>query len=269
MAGPGSRHIALAFGDFEIAVTMKKAQFSRDLKTEIVDADGHKRSGGGGGGGSARKPDTDAGESRAVRLSETNVIRLPQEDLDHIAAISALNFRDMRVLESIDYRDVATERIVGSYWLEPAQGTAVALRALAEALRAAGRVLVVKWAPAGASPREHLGVVRVRGRAGRMALLLSELTFANEFAEATDSALTINAVAPSQAQIDAAEKLIDGYARTPFEAPALERESDSAVDARLALYERLLMAQFEPDEGTAVEADGESSLDELEDHAVG
>src|SRR4051812_48411399 len=104
MADRGTRNTSIAFGDYEITVAMKKAATSRDLKTELVNAHGAKATAGGGGGGGTRpKPDPERGISRAVRLSEAHVVRLPQERLEDIEKKSKDRYDTMQVIETIDY----------------------------------------------------------------------------------------------------------------------------------------------------------------------
>lgn len=230
MATKGTRNTEIAFGGFTITVSMKKAQGSRDLKTEVVDEAGKKVSMGGGGGG--RK--LPAGAERAVRLSETAVVRLPADELEAIEQESKERFEQMQVLETIDYRQVPTERIVGSYWLQPAQGSASTLALLAAALRETGKVAVVKWI---STSREKLGVIRVRGPEGHRALLLSELAFANDFLAADEDALEINNVAVEERSLKVAVGLLESFARD--DVAWVDEATDEAVDARLALFQRL------------------------------
>lgn len=234
MAQKGTRNTRIAFGSYEIAVAMKKCASSRDLKTELVDADG-KRVGGGGGGGGGRRASRE-GESRAVRISDEHVVRLPQDRLDVIEETSKARYETMQVLECIDYRQVPTERLMGSYWLQPREGTAKGLRLLADTLAEEGLVAVVKWV---ATSREKLGVIRVRHVGQdrkKVALLLSELSFANDFLEPDEDALAINDVdAPDERSLDAARRLVGAWRRERGDEHLIDTASDEAVDARLAL----------------------------------
>lgn len=232
MADRGTRNTRIAFGDYEIAVALKKCQTSRDPKTEYVNEAGETVKGSAGTRGKA--PD---GCEKAVRLSEAKVVRLPQDRLEAIAEGSKDRYESMEVLECIDYRKVPTERICGSYWMQPREGTARGLRLLAEALRASGTVAVVKWV---GTSREKLGVIRVRGREGELALLLSELAFANDFLRPDEDALAINDVDPPESRsLTAALGLVGAFARKPGDPHAIDEASDTAVDARLALIEEL------------------------------
>jgi len=237
MATKGTRNTAIAFGGFEIKVSMKKCEASRDLKTEVVDGAGQKVSMGGGGGRRTLKDD----EARAVRVSEESVIRLPQDELDAIEAKSKEDYEQMQVLETIDYRQVPTERICGSYWLQPAAGSAKGLALLAEALRQTDKVAVVKWV---STSREKLGVIRVRRETGHRALLLSELVFANDFLAADEDALEINNVTLDERSVKVAVNLIQSFARAPGGERMVDSATDEAVDARLALFERLSEAEL-------------------------
>jgi len=249
MATRGTRNTSIAFGGFEIAVSLSKAHYSRDLKTEVVDPSGKKVSMGGGGGGRRTLRD---GESRAVRISEEKVLRLPADELERIEQTSKDAYEQMQVLETIGYRQVPTERILGSYWLQPASGSAKGLALLAAALRETGRVAVVKWC---STSREKLGVIRVRGLEGARALLLSELAFANDFAFADDDALEINNVEVDERSLAVAVNLIKSFARNG--APAVDEASDEAVDARLALFALLSDAELNAQlAGMATEEEG-------------
>ena len=251
MATRGTRNTSIAFGGFEIAVSLSKAHHSRDLKTEVVDPSGKKVSMGGGGG---RRTLRD-GESRAVRLSDEKVLRLPTEALAVIEEESKGRYEQMQVLETIDYRQVPTERILGSYWLQPAQGSAKGLALLAAALRERGRVAVVKWC---SSSREKLGVIRVRGVEGSRALLLSELAFDNDFAPADEDALEINNVEVDDRSLSVAVGLIESFARQSDAPAALDDASDEAVDARLELFTCLSDADLdEALEASVDAADGQ------------
>jgi non-homologous end joining protein Ku len=253
VAGQASRTQSqvIAFGDYEIAVSLSKANGSRDIKTEYVNEAGETVTMSGGRGGS-RTPAP--GVQKAVRLTDTAVVRLPADELDVIVAESKDRWSRMRVLESMDYRQVPTERIVASYWIAPAQASTKALLMLAEGLRRSGRVLVVQWC---ASSREKLGVIRVRhpdrsnpAAAGKIALMLSELTFANDFREATPDALAINDVElDDPAVVDAAVRLIESFGRERGDERRIDTASDTAVDARIALVERL--AEQQGDEAVA------------------
>lgn len=259
MATRGTRNTTIAFGGFEIAVTMSKCQTSRDLKTEVVNDAGKKVTRGGGyGGGTTKLSD---GEQRAVRLAGDHLVRLPQPRLDEIVENSKRTFGDMEVLEAIDYRQVPTERISGSYWLQPAQGSAKTLSLLAAALRQTGKVAVVKWC---SSSREKLGVIRVRGPEGHRALLLSELVFANDFRTADEDALEINNVDLDDRSVGVAVSLIESFARGADDPALIDTASDDAVDARIALFTELAEAQTDLQLEAATEAAAGAEVFDME-----
>lgn len=250
MATKGTRTTSITFGSFEISASLVKAKKSRDITTELVDAAGVKISGGGGGyGGGRRKPNVEAGEARAVRVAGDVVIRLPQDELDAIEQESKDQWGAMQVLECIPYQQVPTERIEGSYWLQPAQGSAAGLYLLHKALGEEHKVAIVKWV---STSREKLGVIRPRWirRDGKLlrALLLSELVFANDFADPDDDVLAVNeAEAMMQERdgdahrkaVEQARNLIKAFAHERGDDKAVETASDEAVDARIALLNRL------------------------------
>ena len=230
MAAKGTRNVSLAFGDFEISVAMSKAQKSRDLKLETVDPDGKKVT-------ASRSSALPAGVelSKAVRIDSSTVVRLDEAELKAEIEASKERLPKMQVLETVDYRQVPTERIVASYWLQPAAGTARALALLDAGLRAQGRVAVVKWI---GTSREKLGVIRPRYIDGQHALLLSEISFANEFAGPDEDALSINEVQLRETEIAVASELVAGFARQPGGVKAIDEATDTAVDAQLAIFRR-------------------------------
>lgn len=231
MASTGTRNTMIAFGDYELAVSMKKCEHPRDLKTEYVDATGKKVTASRGGNGGAG-----AGLSKAVRLADESIIRLPADELEAIVEESKDAWGKMQVLETIDYRQVPTERIKGSYWLQPRAGTGKAFKLLACGLQDTARVAVVKWV---SQNREKLGVIRVRYMpAGpSVALLLSEISFANDFAGPDEDALAHNEIEVSEEAVAAASRLVKSFARRGVH--VVDEASDEAVDRRLALLERL------------------------------
>jgi non-homologous end joining protein Ku len=254
MAQSGTRSTSISFGSFELAASLVKANGSRDLKTCYVDETGAKVTAGGSRGGRA-------GLEKAVEVGG-RFVRLPAEELEAIEQASKDAFGSMRVLECIDYRQVPTERIAGSYWLQPAQGSAQGLFLLHKALADRDKIAVVKWV---STSREKLGVIRprmVRRQGGyHRALLLSELTHANDFAVPDADVLAINEAEHMLEQADgpaftraveAARELIDAFTRQPGDPKAIDTASDTAVDARLALLERL--------QGEALTAGLEASL---------
>jgi non-homologous end joining protein Ku len=235
VADRGTRATRISFGAYAISVSMKKAQHSRDLKTKIVDAVTFVPRAASGG---VTRRGPGPGE---VRVIEGTKVVLPPEDLARIEQDSKGRYEAMTVLECIDYRQVPTERIVGAYWLQPRDGTAHGLRVLYDALRAEKKVAIVQWV---ATNREKLGVIRPRLTRHGRALLLSELSFADDFSAPDDDALSINDVAqPTDGEVDAACKLVRAFAREDGTVN-VDTATDSAVNARLELAERLASADL-------------------------
>jgi non-homologous end joining protein Ku len=244
MAGRGARNTAIAFGDFQLEVSFAKTVHSREPKTEYVRDEVDPETGeavpvtstmGGGGGGSRTPAD---GVYKAVRVSDSRVIKLDPERLAAITEASVEAHPAMEVLETIDYRSVPTERIVGSYWVQPRNGTGPALKLLTQALHKTDRVAVVKWI---STSREKLGVLRPRR--GGNALMLCELAFFNDFAE-PGADVRLDDVAVTEQAVGTAIELVNAFARKRGDAPAVDTASDTAVDARLAYVEELHLAQF-------------------------
>lgn len=247
MATKGTRGTSIDFGGYEISVSFVKATRSRDPKTEYVRDEEKveaetgeiktvptKTTMSGVSGGGSRTPAP--GVYKAVRVSEDHVIRLPEDELEAIVEHSKAEYETMCVLEAIDYRQVPTERIVGSYYLQPRAGTAKGCRMLYEGLRATELCAVVKWV---SSSREKLGVLRARVVDGHKVLHLSELSFANDTLP-PDGDVSLDDVTIGDAPVAAAKALLDTFRRKRGGTDHLiDTASDSAVDARIALVERL------------------------------
>jgi non-homologous end joining protein Ku len=249
MASKGTRNTAIAFGDYEITVAMFKAETSRDPKFEKflkpgVPAPTAKR---GSSGATAAYPAVEGTDGK---------VRVPVEELEAIEEASKAQHATMRVLETIDYRQVPTERITGSYWLQPRAGTAKGLALLAHGLKNTGRVAVVKWV---STSREKLGVIRARTVEGKLALLLSELVFANDFTGPDEDTLAINDVELTGQAVHVAERLVKSFARDGEH--KIDTASDTAVDGRIALVERLRDQELDDAlAATAAAADGELAV---------
>jgi non-homologous end joining protein Ku len=271
MATKGTRGTSIDFGDYELSVSLVKATRSRDIKAEYVRDQ-------------ASKPDPDTGEVqvkpekttmtgstggtrqqapdvyKAVRLSDEKVLRLPEDRLEEIVEASKREGETMRVLEAIDYRQVPTERIVGTYYLQPRAGTAKGCRMLFEGLRETDLCAVVKWV---SSSREKLGVIRARKIDGKSVLHLSELAFANDAAEVDDD-VSLDDVEVGPKSIAAAASLLAGSRRGHGGERKIDTASDTAVDARVALVDELMDAELASalgqgaEEETSVEADTEA-----------
>lgn len=252
MATKGTKNTSISFGDFAIEVTLAKAERSRDLKTEYVNEHGAKVTVGGARGGGSRTPAP--GVEKAVRLSDTRVVRLPADEMQAIEDASRERWSAMEVLETIDYRQVPTDRITASYWLQPQNGTAQGLYLLHKGLSDTDKVAIVRWV---GTSREKLGVIRPRmvkvSGGYERALLLSEVVFANDFADPDEDVLSINDAEAMLEdgdslghlrKIETARELVLAFARQPGDEKAIETASDGAVDARLALFGRLMDEQL-------------------------
>ena len=275
MATKGTRTTAISWGVFQVAVSMKKAEGSRDIKTEYVNAQGETVLQSGERSkakGKAKKSSLANPESkihpivekpdkpdRAVRISKDTVVRLPADALDEIEETSKAMYPAMEVLETIDYRKVPTERIKGSYWLQPDQGSAKGLLLIHMALADTDKVAVVKWV---GTSVEKLGVIRPRWVNGQRAMLLSELAFANDFMAPDDDALEINNVegvdSDSPAYLSAIN-LVTSFSRPVKGGDGqIDKASNSAVDARIELMERLQEEQLDAELAAAEKVLAES-----------
>jgi non-homologous end joining protein Ku len=241
MASKGTRNTAIAFGDYEITVAMFKAETSRDPKFEKflkpgVPAPTARR---GSNGATATYPAVEGTDGK---------VRVPVEELEAIEEASKAEHATMRVLETIDYRQVPTERITGSYWLQPRAGTAKGLALLAHGLKNTGRVAVVKWV---STSREKLGVIRARTVDGKL--------FANDFTAPDEDTLAINDVELTEQAVHVAERLVKSFARDGEH--KIDTASDTAVDARIALVARLRDQELDDAlAATAAAQDGEIAV---------
>jgi len=255
----GTSNQSISFGDFAIEVAFSKTTFSRDPKTEYVRDELNPEtgevvpvtvtmSGASRGGGSGSRTVADD-VYKAVRVSPDKVLRLDPAVLEEVERQSVETWKTMTVLETIDYRSVPTERITGSYWVQPRNGTGFALALLTKALYESDRVAVVKWV---ATTREKLGILRPR-RSGT-AMMLCELAFANDFREPDEDVLLGEfADQISDAALDAAKQLVQSLGRPRGGEQRVDTASDSAVDARLTYIERLHAEQFEQAVSAAAE----------------
>lgn len=195
----------LSFGDLvDIPVGIATATSSADVKFDTATADGHKRE--------QQyvhpvhrttyfKPDEE-GELQEVELPDVvtdtvkglriggDLRRVPDSELAWAKATTKLEA--IEVLEFIDYRRVPTDRLAGSYWLQPDPGFAKPLRTVMDALRRSQKAALVKF---NLRDRQRLGVIRVRKTPDGDALLLNAVYFAAEWRDADEAVL-----APAQAE---------------------------------------------------------------------
>jgi non-homologous end joining protein Ku len=116
----------------------------------------------------------------------------------------------VEVVEFIDYRRVPTDRLTGSYYVQPDKGFARPLRTIMDAMRLRGRAAVVRFA---VRDKEQLGVVRVRKTDKGDVLLLNTVAFAASWREPDAAILAAaEADAPSEQQVEAAAGLLDALA---------------------------------------------------------
>lgn len=227
-----AKNQVLAWGDYSIEIGTAPTKHSRDVKTVYVNEDNRVVTLTGGGRGGSRTPGP--GIEKAVQVGD-DVIRLPAEELALIEDRSKAEHDVMAVLETIDYRQVPTERILGSKWITP-RGSATGLAILTESLERTGRVAVVKWVD---TSREKLGVLRPRKTPDGLALLLIELAFENDYAPPPQEAL-VGAIETVAVQVAAGMALVRAFARPRAGEHKVDTATDTAVDARLALVESLM-----------------------------
>lgn len=139
----------------------------------------------------------------------------------------------LSVIEFVDYRRVPTDRITGSYYVQPDKGFARPLRTIMDAMRLRQRAAVVKFA---VRDRQQLAVIRVRKTKKGDVLFLNTVAFARSWRE-PDAAImaAAEADAPSPEQVEAAASLLDALAG---DGAAIAEQSDTYVERLTDLVER-------------------------------
>lgn len=156
---------------------------------------------------------------------------VPSSEIEYADAATRLN--SVELLEFIDYRKVPTDRLTGSFWIQPDVGFDRPLAVLMAAMRADGRAMLVKWA---ARSRQRFGVIRVRKTPDGDALMLNGIVFAADW-----RAPDVRVLAPGQvAEVDpravtAAREIIESYAGT---GDALDTAADELPGLLTEVVER-------------------------------
>jgi len=148
-------------------------------------------------------PETCEDTIKGIRVGDT-FREVPSSEIDYATAATALD--RVEVLEFVDYRRVPTDRLTGSFWIQPDPGFARPLAVLMEAMRQDGAAMVVKWA---ARSRQRLGVIRVRRTPDGDALLLNNVVFAAQWRDADTRVLEAGAeTAIDPKAVEAARSII-------------------------------------------------------------
>jgi hypothetical protein len=127
------------------------------------------------------EPEPDAAEDtgpvyvQGVKVGD-RLLEIPASELEWAKASTKLE--RVEVLESIDYRRVPTDRLVGSFWVQPDPGFEKPLATLMKAMIDSHRALVVKFA---LKSRQRLGIIRPRATPSGFALLANVVTFQAEW----------------------------------------------------------------------------------------
>lgn len=103
---------------------------------------------------------------------------VPTSEFEWAAAFAQLS--SVEVLEFCDYRRVPTDRLTGSFYVQPDPAFDRPLGVLMAAMQKSKRSMVVKFS---VRSRQHLGVIRVRTTSGGPVLLLNAVVFADEWRE--------------------------------------------------------------------------------------
>jgi non-homologous end joining protein Ku len=118
---------------------------------------------GGGGGVISTEllnpievPEVIAEAVKGVRIGDDFRV-VPPSELEYAQA--ATHLETVQLLEFIDYRVVPTDRLTGTFFVQPDPGFARPLRTIMRALRDENAAMLVKWS---VKTRQRLGVIRVR-----------------------------------------------------------------------------------------------------------
>lgn len=176
---------------------------------------------------------------------------------DEIAKVRADQKLDaVEVLEFIDYRRVPTDRLVGSYWIQPDPGFAKPQATLMAAMRKAGRAMLVKF---NVRDRQHLGVIRVRKTPGGDALLLNGVAFAASWNEPDEQVLAASNVQVADSAVTAALTIIEHMSG---DGEAFATARDELIPAMESLIEQAVNRPLE-EEAAAQEGEQVAEADAL------
>lgn len=156
---------------------------------------------------------------------------VPPSELEYAAAATKLD--SIQLLEFIDYRRVPTDRLTGSFWIQPDPGFDKPLATIMAAMRADGRAMLVKWS---AGSRQRLGVIRVRKTSEGDALLLNGVVFAAEWRAPDARALAPGQVEVESRAVKAAREVIEAYAGN---GDALDTAADNLPELLTKIVERV------------------------------
>lgn len=164
---------------------------------------------------------------------------IPTSELEWAKASTQLD--RVRVLEFIDYRRVPTDRLAGSFWVQPDPGFERPLATLMAALIDTHRAIVCKFA---LKSRQRLAVIRPRKVDGGHALLLNLVVFADDWRQpdarvlsAAEHLGTVDRVAVEHAKTIIGEMIGDGH--------KLHEERDELVVTMSALAERAANGHYD------------------------
>jgi non-homologous end joining protein Ku len=167
---------------------------------------------------------------KGVRVGDT-FRPVPTSEIEYASAATRLD--SVQLLEFIDYRKVPTDRLTGSFWIQPDVGFDRPLAVLMAAMRADGRAMLVKWA---ARSRQRLGVIRVRKTPDGDALMLNGVVFAADWREPDARVLAPGQVEQVDARaVKAAREIIESYAGV---GEALETAADDLPGLLTEVVER-------------------------------
>lgn len=231
-AAKAAASTVLRLGRVRAEVALYKTVKERKRNEEFVvrSPDGNevratKTGGGGGGGGSTLLRDALTGELLTGERPPRRGLIIGSRFVDLTDALDDIDARtkleEMRIVTFIDYRHVPRERVVGSYYLAAhGPGAPRVLALLREAMRASGRVAIVKWTK---RTRQALGAI-TPGKNGT--LLVMELAFAEQELEPPVRALAHRAVEVTPEELAAAQALIEQMGGTRATIDALRDDRD-------------------------------------------
>jgi non-homologous end joining protein Ku len=119
-------------------------------------------------------PEVIAETVKGVRVGDDFYV-VPPSEIAYAHAATQLDA--IELLEFVNYQRVPTDRLTGTFYVQPDPGFARPLRTILRAMRAEGSAMLVKWT---SKSRQRLGVIRVREHDGEDILVLNGIVFAAE-----------------------------------------------------------------------------------------
>lgn len=252
----------LKLGDLvEIPIGIVAATGSQDIEFETATLDGAKRvqqyvhptntkslleiTGGENGGtewpddfSEVEVPEVVVDTIKGMRIGD-EFRRIPESEIE--AERNGTALASVEVLEFIDYRKVPTDRLKGSFWIQPDPGFDKPLGTILTAMRKSHTAMVVKYM---VRSRQRLGVIRARAvpNTTEFALLLNDVVFADMWRAPDDRILAPGAVVPDERAVASALQVIDSM---KGDGKSLETARDDLPEALTTIVERTVEGIYE------------------------